>query len=464
MSSSHLKAVEAAQALLLKLSSSSRIFTDSSCAEVKDLLMRWSDVDIQTPSAILQPSNANDISIIVRSSTKHSIALIASSGGHSNWSTIGPGGWILDLSLLTSISISPTQRTATILGGTLTKPILAAVSSAGYLIHTANASGVGHVGFLLGGGNSVLVGQYGMAVDALISARVVTATGDIVTASEEENADLFWALKGAGCYFGIVSELTVRIFPKTTEIVNWTCVFKPEQVEEVGRAVKMVSDGNDRMSFGSVLVTLPPGPAGPMKPIIIVSMTHFRSLAEAEEIMQPILSIGPVAQIKKSIEFADITDAADRIDKKGGLKSIVSCGMQSFDPVMLEKSLDAWVRLVDAHPGAKDTFFILSWSSTEGMREFEGDGSAYGHRDVGSWCFIWPSGTDEVSFQAAVKTSEELVDLCQAGQDEDEKSSFPSHSRTKSVEQRYRGEEMRKRLGDVKRIWDPEGVFTRHFL
>lgn len=81
---------------------------------------------------------------------------------------------------------------------------------------------------------------------------------------------------------------------------------------------------------------------------------------------------------------------------------------------------------------------------------------------VGS--FLWPSALDKESFKAAVQSSEDFMALCQADLEASDKAVFPSHSRVKSVEQRYRGVERRLKLREVKRTWDPEGRFTKQFL
>ncbi|KAK0111780.1 hypothetical protein ONS96_001049 [Cadophora gregata f. sp. sojae] len=464
MSSEHNNAVEVAQILDSSLSSRARVATDASSADFKKLLIRWSDVNIQVPSAIIQPNCEEDIIQIVKHAVKHNIPFIAKGGGHSNWSTIGSGGWIIDLSLLRSLNINTSAQTATIQAGVLTKSINEAVTHAGFMIHTANAANVGHIGFLLGGGSSVLLGMHGLAIDALISARVVTSTGRVVAASASENVDLFWALKGAGQYLGIVSEVTVKIFPKTTGIISWACIFGPHQVKEVSKALKEVIDAGDEKSFGMAMITLPPALPGSTNPVIVVSITHFRSEAEAEKIMQLLTSINPVAQMKRAIEFSNLTDSADKIDKKGGFKSNISCGLKTFEPEVLQNALASWTGLVDGHPDAASTFFMFIWASKEGMEKFGDESSAYSHRDIGSWCFLWPSSITEQSFGAAVQVSEEFVASIQTGQEELDKAIFPNHSREKSVEQRYRGEKTRRKLGEVKRIWDPEGRFTSQFL
>lgn len=133
------------------------------------------------------------------------------------------------------------------------------------MVQTATGSQVGYIPFLLGGGNSALVGMYGMASDSLVSARVVTATKGLVTASPEENEALFYALKGAGQFYGVVTEVTVKIFPLVEEIWSWTCIFLPHQIEDVAKVLKEMVDEVEPESGGMAAVTLPPGPPGNTK-------------------------------------------------------------------------------------------------------------------------------------------------------------------------------------------------------
>jgi FAD/FMN-containing dehydrogenase len=158
-----------------------------------------------------------------------------------------------------TIHLDIDAQTATIQAGVLTKPLNQAVHEAGFCLQSSGAASVGHIPFVLDGGQSWLTGIYGMAVDQMISARVVTATNGLVVASETENVDLFWALKGAGQFFGLVTEITVRIFSFRREILSWSCIFLPTQVKEVGKALEVVSNGNIVKSPGMVAIMRPPG-------------------------------------------------------------------------------------------------------------------------------------------------------------------------------------------------------------
>jgi FAD/FMN-containing dehydrogenase len=172
---------------------------------------------------------------------------------------MGSEGWILDLSLLKEIDLDAQQQTVTIQSGVLTKDLNIAVGNAGFCIQSPSGGQVGFVPFLLGGGSTYLAGMYGMAVDSLISAKIVTASRGLVVASEEENQDLFWALKGAGQFFGVVVEVKMRIFPLKEKITSWTCIFPPNVVKELASTLEKVVNEAHISSPGMCAIMESPG-------------------------------------------------------------------------------------------------------------------------------------------------------------------------------------------------------------
>lgn len=249
-----------ATSLKASLSEEAQILIDPESSDFKESLKRWSDVGIQIPAAIIKAGCEDDIVKIVNTATTNQIPLVSRGGGNSPWSTIGPQGWILDLSLLSNITLSPSTQTATLGPGVLSKSINEAVSNIGFCIQSPGSSKVACIPFILGGGSSYLNGLYGMAVDSLISARVVTAKRGLVTASEEENQDLFWALKGAGHFFGVVTSVTMRMYPLKETVISWNCFFPAEAIKEVAAALEVVSKGEQVVrSPGLVGIMAPPG-------------------------------------------------------------------------------------------------------------------------------------------------------------------------------------------------------------
>jgi hypothetical protein len=135
------------------------------------------------------------------------------------------------------------------------------VGERGYCIQTPTSALVSCVGFLLGGGSSFLNGLYGMAVDSLVSARVVTTKGTVVC-SEKENQDLFWAIKGAGQFFGVVTEIKMRIYPLKEEEgpLSWTLIFPSAKIKEIAAVLEEVSKGEQVIrSPGMAMILAFPG-------------------------------------------------------------------------------------------------------------------------------------------------------------------------------------------------------------
>lgn len=119
--------------------------------------------------------------------------------------------------------------------------------------------------------------------------------------------------------------------------------------------------------------------------MIIAGMTHFRPEEEAEKIMAPLLALGPLQQIKKPVPWGNMTDAADALAVHGGMKSLISCGLKSFDGKKFETTLYLWNKLEKEVPDAKGCVFMYTWFSTEAAQKIPAKSSAWSHRDMGVW-------------------------------------------------------------------------------
>lgn len=218
----------------------------------------------------------------VKYAVAHAIPFVPKAGGHSLWSTIGQEGFILDLSLLKAIHVDTEAGTATLQAAVSTQEALDAVSTKGFaigwcscmgLFHSSslmrslassNAANVGMIPLAIQGGNSPMVGLYGPISDSIVSARVVTATRGLVTASDAENQDLLWAIKGAGQFFGVVVELRMRIWPLTTfgrpdgKMQQWTFMYTLDQLHTVLQACTAVAHTKSKSINGSIVIIAPP--------------------------------------------------------------------------------------------------------------------------------------------------------------------------------------------------------------
>ncbi|MFW8745183.1 FAD-binding oxidoreductase, partial [Mesorhizobium japonicum] len=167
---------------------------------------------VPRPDAVLRVASAGDVVTAVRFARDHGVPVRVLATGHGAHDAF-EGGLLLHLGALDEVRIDPGARTATFGGGTRWAAIVAAAAEHGLAPVTGSSTDVGATGFLLGGGFGPLARAWGAGSDRLVSLRVVTGDGELVTASAREHADLFWALRGGKGGLGVVVEATVGLLP-----------------------------------------------------------------------------------------------------------------------------------------------------------------------------------------------------------------------------------------------------------
>jgi FAD/FMN-containing dehydrogenase len=184
-------------------------------ASYKDSIKRWSQAAIKLAAVVVRPNDTEEVSETVKYAVEGNIPFVVVSGGHAtSGSSSSDGGMVIDLRRINHVHVDRAQKTVSFGGGCKWRDIDEACAKHGLATvgGTVNHTGVG--GFILGGGFGWLTSKYGLTIDNLISAEVVLADGSIVIASEKDNPDLFWALRGAGQNFG-ASQLSPAVFVST---------------------------------------------------------------------------------------------------------------------------------------------------------------------------------------------------------------------------------------------------------
>lgn len=222
-------------ALKAKLSSGAEIISpgDSSFNETA---LRWSSLDAPTPNVIVIPATEKDVVQTVLYANANSVPFLATNGAHGSLTTLGrmTTGIEIYLEKLSSIKIAADGQSVTVGGGVLSKNVTDALWAAGKQTVTGTCECVGYMGPALGGGHGWLQGHHGLVSDQFLSVNLVLANGTLQTVTAASNPDLFWALKGAGHNFGIVTSVTSKIY----DLVNpnyalQTIMFSGSMVEDV---------------------------------------------------------------------------------------------------------------------------------------------------------------------------------------------------------------------------------------
>ncbi len=212
------------------------------------------------PRAIARCADADDVTRAVDAARDQRVPLSVYGGGHSvTGSAVVDGGLCIDLRNLTEIVVDPTTRTARAGGGLTWGALDAATQEHGLAVTGGRVSTTGVAGLALGSGSGWLERSLGFTCDSLLSAQVVTADGRTVTASALENPDLFWALRGGGGNFGIVTEFTLQLHPIGPIVLAGLLMYPAAMAGAVVRFWRdFMSTAPDAVGSGVAFITAPP--------------------------------------------------------------------------------------------------------------------------------------------------------------------------------------------------------------
>ena len=277
----------------------------------------WNGLIDRKPLAIARCSGAADVAQAILFATSAGLPLSVRGGGHNvAGSAVCDGGVVIDLSPLRDVAVNPDAMTASAGGGSLWSDVDQATQAHGLATTGGIISHTGIGGFSLGGGIGWLMRRHGLTCDNLVGAEVVTAAGDVVRADAGENADLYWALRGGGGNFGVVTRFEFQLHPVSTVLVGLV-MYSPADAAQVFTAYRQfVDDCPDELTTLAAFITAPPAPFVPEeiqgKPVVAVLACHCGDLAAATNQVQPLTTFAePVAQMIAPMPYAAVQSMFD---------------------------------------------------------------------------------------------------------------------------------------------------------
>ena len=298
----------------------------------------WNGMIDRRPDVIVRAAGAADVVAVVNFAREQNLPLAIRGGGHSAaGSSVSQGGVMLDLSLMKGIRVDPARGTARAEAGMTWAEFDAETQAFGLATTGGVVSSTGIAGLTLGGGIGWLGRTYGLSADNLLSADIVTADGQLRTLSAEENADLFWAIRGGGGNFGVVTSFEYQLHPVGPMVFAGLLVWPRPMAREVLRGYREFTQGvPEYASAYAGLGTLPDG-----TPVVIVIGFHNGQTEEGEALFAPLRRLGPpVADMMQSMPYTAAQQMLDALNPPGNRVYWKSQILRNIDDDVLDTIID----------------------------------------------------------------------------------------------------------------------------
>ncbi|HTZ79314.1 MAG TPA: FAD-binding oxidoreductase [Stellaceae bacterium] len=248
----------------------------------------WNGAVNHYPALFAQCETVQDVQAAIRIARAHQLPLSVRAGGY-DWTgrALCHGGMVLDLSRMRAISVDAQSRVATVCGGATASDLAAAAAPHGLAAVTGVIGEGGMAGLTLGGGYGPLCGCFGLALDNLLGAEMVLADGRRVTADDGDNADLFWALRGGGGNFGVVTGMRLRLHP-LGKVLTGSIAFPWSEAEPIlSRYAEIAATAPDELTVAAALLSGPDD-----RPMLILAPTWCGAPAEGEQAIAALQELG----------------------------------------------------------------------------------------------------------------------------------------------------------------------------
>lgn len=232
------------------------------------------------------------------------------------------GGLMIDLSLMNGVRVDPANRRVRAQGGCLWGAVDHETAAFGLATVGGTVSHTGIGGLTLGGGFGWLGRKYGFAVDNLLSVDVVTADGRFLTASADENQDLFWAVRGGGGNFGVITSFEYRLHEVGPIVVAGMALFPAERGSEIGRAFRTImASAPDELTLALVYLSAPPAPFVPPEavgaPMVAIAGCYAGGIEEGQRAIEPVRALGPIVDLMGPMPYAAFQTIIDEANPHG---------------------------------------------------------------------------------------------------------------------------------------------------
>jgi FAD/FMN-containing dehydrogenase len=420
----------------------------------------WNGMIDRHPSLIVRCRGVADVLAAVQFAREHEALLAVRGGGHNvaGYGTCD-GGVVIDLSPMRHVRVDPAARTARVSGGATWADVDRETQVFGQAVPGGIVSTTGVAGLTLGGGQGWLRRTYGMASDSLKSVDIVTAAGDLVTASESQNADLFWALRGGGGNFGVVTSFEFHTFPVGPRIAFAGPVYPLESAAAVMAGMRrFAADAPNEVNLSATWWSIPAVDAFPAelhaRPVIILGAVYVGDPELGEGVLRSLREIeSPLLDLSATLPYVALQKLFDPFFPSGKLqyywKSIYLAGLEE----------DA-VKTVAEHVAARPSSMSMvgQWALGGALDRVEASATATGRRGAPYLLEILANWREPADSTANIAWARDLFVAMERFGTGKTNLNFPGLGDEQEFTHAALGEHW-DRLVTVKRRFDPGNLF-----
>jgi hypothetical protein len=410
------------------------------------------------PSLIVQPKSAHDVAAAVKFAIANELQIAVRGGGHNNggFGTVD-GGLVIDMSSMNVIHADTKTQTITVEGGAKAGEVTTAAMAHGMIVPFGDSPSVGVGGITLGGGVGWLTRKFGMTIDSLLAAEVVTASGEILRTSPSEHPDLFWALRGGGGNFGVVTAFEFRMHPIDTVLGGMLIL--PATREVIRKTIDLSLEAPDDLTNITMVGPMMPMPGVPedlVGEVAFVIMPVWAGDLEAgERALAPFRALAaPLADLIEPMPFTQMYG-----DTGAPIERYTSYTRAFMADRLDDKAIDAMLAAVapEGRPQSPSMNVIQIRILGGAMARVPADATAFAHRTAPLLAAAAAVGFDP----ATLEEQREWVD---ATYDATRHASTGAYLNflEKEGDSRIREAyppEIYHRLAEIKRRYDPDNVF-----
>ncbi|KAI1084318.1 FAD binding domain protein [Whalleya microplaca] len=434
---------------------------------------RWSTLDAPGVDVVVVPSVENDVAETVKYGNEKNIPYLPVNGGHGAIITVGKmqGGIQIWMDDLNTVEIADDGKSAKIGGGTLSKTITDTLWAAGKQTSTGACECTSILGPGLGGGHGFHQGRYGLVADQFLSMNIVLADGSLQTI--DETSDLWWAMKGAGHNFGIVTSVTSKIYD--IENPNWAYVsftFTGDKIEGLYQATKdyLLKNGTQPVEVinYSFFINLPE--VDPDNTVVLFFILQGGVQVVDPVFTDPFVKLGPVATTSSAGTYRNLAawtgngNADAPCQKVGLVNTRFPIDVETYDIQAQRKVYDLFSSATHETPALNGSLFLFEGYSLQAVQAIPKESTAVSYRGdnlLFAPLIIYSPGGDELEKQAA-KLGEDLRQILYEATGREEKHTYVNYAfGTETKEQMYGYEQWRQdKLLNLKNKYDPDRKFS----